>query len=129
MKIIITESQKNKFIDTSIQETLSEIKKSCDNLDADNFPDWMSFSYCDICEDIEKIEVVNTQMGTKKYDLLLGKSYPAFKVWIKIFYNNLKYKDFDGIDYIFRNRIFEKYKIRVDIIIDDQINTNTNKEW
>ena len=128
MKYLITESQFSNTIKRLINDTLTEFRNGCEEIDADTFPLWLSFDACDSLESIEKIEVVNTQI--LKLTKGLGKQYPTFSVDINIHFSSIfASQDFSDFLIELAYRIRQKYKVTLMFNENESINTNTNRQW
>ena len=128
MKYLITENQFHSTINKVFQQTVNEIKNFCEVPYAETFPDWLGFDDCDQINIIEKIEINNIEKEKSKSNVL-GEKYPTFIVWVKIYYDTTRFYDFDDLKFTISDRIFKKYKIRVNVRIQEEINTNTNPNW
>ena len=133
MKYLLTESQINKFIDQVIQETIQELRDECEDYDEATEPgDWYNWDDCDAVYILEKL-VVNDIETTEPYKTILSdRVYPKYIVWTNIYYHslmgNVRY-DWDNMASLLMFRIFQKYKIVLQIIPQKKINTNTNVQW
>lgn len=130
MKYLLTESQINKFIDRIIQETLQELKDVCEDYDETQSPgDWYNWDDCDLANQIVKIVVNDVEKEEVKPNSQ-GKVYPRFRVWINVYYTSI----FDEINlynigYVIGYRIQQKYKIKVNISVQEEFNVNTDRNW
>lgn len=129
MKIIITESQQQNFINRAIQETITELKNECKKLDDGEDGDWFRWYDCDLVENLEKMEVVEIQK-VETTPNLQGKNYPRFRVWVDIYYYTIfERRDYESLRHAINYRVFQKYKMDLIINRNDEFNTNTNRNW
>jgi hypothetical protein len=129
MKYLLTESQINKFIDQVIQETLQEIKDKCEVPDADTWPGWLNFDDCDVANQIVKIVVNDVEKEEVKPNLQ-GKFYPRFRVWVNLYYTSLFTEiGQHNIGYVISYRILQKYKIKLNVLVQEEFNINTDRQW
>jgi hypothetical protein len=130
MKYLITESQTNRFVEKITQDTLQELQDVCEDYDESQEPgDWYNWDDCDFANQIVKI-VVNDVEKQESTPNLLGNNYPTFRVWINVYYTSIFYNSgMDNIGYVLADRIFEKYKIRVIVSVEEEINVNTDRNW
>jgi len=129
MKYLITESQFTNTIKRFIISTLNELKNQCEDYDESQAPgDWYNWDDCDVANLIDRIEIKNIekQESIKNY---YGKKYPRFIVWVNVYYYSIfAAVDTDNVAYVLAERIFEKYKIRLTIRVEENINTNTDRQ-
>jgi len=137
MKYIITEDQK-KLIDQSrkinafqsiIDSKIEYIRESCESSDPyeDDYdlPDDLSPENCNDIEMLDSVNVTNVTVGNRDLE-----SSPNFvEVHIKIYYNDIKYHDFEDFSYTLRNMIQRSVGVPIIIKIVDTINTSTSTEW
>lgn len=129
MKIIITESQQDKFINHAIQETITELKNECEKLDDGEDGEWFRWYDCDLVESLEKMEVVEIER-VETTPNLQGKNYPRFKVWVDIYYYYIfDSRDYESLRHAINYRVFQKYKMDLIIYSHEEWNTNTNRNW
>jgi hypothetical protein len=129
MKYLITENRLNSFTQRIINDTLNEFRDVCEVPDADTWPDWLSFDDCDLANQIVKIVVNDVEKEEVKPNLE-GKFYPRFRAWVNVYYTSI----FDeigqyNIGYVIGYRILQKYKIRVNVSVQEEFNVNTDRNW
>lgn len=130
MKYLITESQTNRFIEKIIQQTLQELKDVCEDYDETQSPgDWYNWDDCDLANQIVKIVVNDVEKQESKPNLS-GNSYPIFRVLVNTYYySGFATMDTTNIEYVLAYRIFEKYKIKVNLSVQEEFNVNTDRNW
>jgi hypothetical protein len=130
MKYLLTESQINKFINKMIQSTIQELREECEDRDESLEPgEWYNWSDCDLVDSLEKIVVNDIEKRETKSDYY-GSFHPAFTVLVSIYYNSIfAAQDFNDLRGVLHYRIFQKYRMKLYIIIEEEINTKTNREW
>lgn len=129
MKYLITESQLSNTVKRLVLSTFDEIKGICENPDANTFPGWLGFDDCDAANLINKIEVNDVHKQTSNTDFY-GNKYPKFIVWINVYYySGTDATGLYNIGYAIGQRMFNKYKIKTTVRVQEEINTNTNREW
>lgn len=130
MKYLITESQTNRFLEKITYDTLQELKDVCEDYDEDQEPgNWYNWDDCDLANQIVKI-VVNKVEKQESKPNLSGNKYPTFRVWINVYYYNVfAAMDTTNIEYLLAYRIFQKYKIKVNISVEEEFNINTDRNW
>lgn len=130
MKYLLKESQINKFIERFIQETIQELRDECEDYDGPG--EWYTWDDCDAVDILEKLVVNDIETTEPHKTTLSDKVYPKFIVWTNIYYHslmgNVRY-DWDNMASLLMFRIFQKYKIVLQIIPQKKINTNTNVQW
>ena len=107
-----------------VDETLEEIKNICEVVDADTFPDWLSFDGCDVVDTIDKISILNVEI-TKGISRI-----PMFEVDVNLTINGIWGGiDYDDFMYNISDRIINKWRIRFSFNIKEQENSNKRKMW
>lgn len=131
MKYLLTESQINKFINRIIQETINELQEECEDYDESlESGDWYNWRDCDYMESFEKLVINDIEKIESIPDFQTGSVYPTFRIWVNIYYSSISPSiDFIGLRGVLHYRIFQKYKIKLHIVIQEEINTNKNREW
>jgi hypothetical protein len=134
----ITESNKDKLSNETmkdtfqdiVDQTLEEIKDICEELDTNDFPEWISDeegyrpSACDVVDTIDKISIVNIERrkGISRI--------PMFEVDVNLTFNSIsEWIDYDDFMYLIADRIIGKWKIRFIINIKEQENSNKREMW
>jgi hypothetical protein len=129
MKYLITESQFTNTIKKLVLSTFDEIKGICEDLDADTFPGWLGFDDCEVANLVDKIEINDIHKQESRPDLY-GNKYPRFIVWINVYYySGTNAIGLYNIGYAIGERIFKKYKIKTLVRVQEEINTNTERNW
>lgn len=133
MKYLLKESQINKFIERAIQETIQELRDECEDYDEDaEYGDWYMRDDCDAVNILEKLVINDIENDGIYKPMASDKVYHRFIVWVNVYYNsligNLHY-DWDDMADLLNFRIYQKYKIRLTIRVQEEINTNTNPQW
>ncbi len=129
MKYLITESQFTNTIKKLVLSTFDEIKGFCENPDADNFPSWLGFDDCEAANLVDKIEINDIHKQESRPDLY-GNKYPRFMVWINVYYySGTNATGLYNVGYAIGERIFKKYKLKVNVRTQEEINTNTDRNW
>lgn len=129
MKYLITESQFTNTIKKLVLSTFDEIKGFCENPDADTFPGWLGFDDCEAANLVDKIEINDIHKQESRPDFN-GKKYPKFMVWINVYYySGTNATGLYNVGYAIGERIFKKYKIKTIVRVQEEINTNTNRQW
>lgn len=129
MKYLLTETQIDKFVNRMIQETIQELRDECE--DYDEIGEWFNWDDCDGIDTVEKI-VLNDVENAEPSKNLDGGIYHTFIARITIYYNSIFNRyDFSDLSGVLTYRIFQKYKIRVKIKIQEEINTrqDSNPQW
>jgi hypothetical protein len=137
MKYIITEDQKKLIVQSRkinafqsiIDSKIEYIRESCESSDPyeDDYdlPDDLSPENCNDIEMLERVNITNVTVGNRN-----SESSPNFvEVHIKIYYNAIKYHDFEDFSYTLRNMIQRSVGVPIIIKIVDTINTSTSTEW
>jgi hypothetical protein len=130
MKYLITESQTNRFVEKITQDTLQELQDVCEDYDESQEPgNWYNWDDCDVVNQIVKIVVNDVEKQESKPNLS-GNNYPTFRVWINVYYTSI-FNDIGlyNIGYVLEYRIFQKYKIKVRFITQEEFNVNTDRNW
>jgi hypothetical protein len=130
MKFLITESQFSNTIKRLVLSTFDEIKSICEeDPDADTFPSWLGFDDCEAANLIDKIEINDINKEESRFDIY-GNKYPRFIVWINVYYySGTNAIGLYNIGYAIGERIFKKYKIKTIVRVQEEINTNTERNW
>jgi hypothetical protein len=129
MKYLITESQFSNTIKRIVLSTFDEIKGFCENSDADTFPGWLGFDDCEAANLVDKIEINDIHKQVSRPDLYSNK-YPRFMVWINVYYySGTNATGLYNVGYAIGERIFKKYKLKVNVRVQEEINTNTERNW
>jgi hypothetical protein len=131
MKYLLTESQINKFINRIIQETINELQEECEDYDESlESGDWYNWRDCDYMESFEKLVINDIEKIESIPDFQTGSVYPTFRIWVNIYYSSISPSlDFIDLRGVLHYRIFQKYKMKLHIVIQEEINTNKNREW
>lgn len=129
MKYLITESQFTNTIKKLVLLTFDEIKGICEDSDADTFPGWLGFDDCEVANLVDKIEINDIHKQESRPDLY-GNKYPRFMVWINVYYySGTNATGLYNVGYAIGERIFKKYKLKVNVRVQEEINTNTDRNW
>jgi hypothetical protein len=129
MKYLITESQFSNTIKRIVLSTFDEIKGFCEKPDADTFPGWLGFDDCEAANLVDKIEINDIHKQESRPDLY-GNKYPRFMVWINVYYySGTNATGLYNVGYAIGERIFKKYKLKVNVRVQEEINTNTDRNW
>jgi len=129
MKYLITESQFSNTIKRIVLSTFDEIKGFCENSDEDTFPGWLGFDDCEAANLVDKIEINDIHKQESRPDLY-GNKYPRFMVWINVYYySGTNATGLYNVGYSIGERIFKKYKLKVNVRVQEEINTNTDRNW
>ena len=129
MKYLITESQFSNTIKRIVLSTFDEIKGFCENSDADTFPGWLGFDDCEAANLVDKIEINDIHKQESRPDFY-GNKYPKFEVWINVYYHSgTNAIGLYNIGYTIGERMFKKYKIKTLVRVQEEINTNTERNW
>jgi hypothetical protein len=132
MKYLLTESQINKFVDRIIQETIQELRDECEDYDEATEPgEWYNWDDCDAVYWLEKLVINNIENDGINKSTVTGKVHHRFIVWVNVYYHSLgrlQY-DWDSMADLLKFRIFQKYKIVLQIRIEGETNTKTNVQW
>jgi hypothetical protein len=129
MKYLITESQFSNTIKRIVLSTFDEIKGFCENSDEDTFPGWLGFDDCEAANLVDKIEINDIHKQESRPDLY-GNKYPRFMVWINVYYySGTNATGLYNVGYAIGERIFKKYKLKVNVRVQEEINTNTDRNW
>jgi len=131
MKYIITESQRNRIVEISmdqnknwvailtslIDKTCNQIQLSCSEIDADNFPVGLNF---DICEDIEHLEKI--EVDSVNYNKSNDGTIPNLTVQIRIYSNSPSFRNYDSLLYELSDRFTKTLGSNVNWKVLDQLN-------
>jgi hypothetical protein len=130
MKYLITENRFNSVAQKLINDTLNEFRNVCEIPDADTWPGWLNFDDCDTLESIEKIQVVNSEQVKSVPGLIkITSKYTIIGVDVDIYFSNIfASQDFSDFLISLAYRIKQKYKIQLNFIENELINTNTNRQ-
>jgi hypothetical protein len=139
MKYIITESQYNNLLENKtnklqifqdlINDKLEYIKKHCDDYNADNYPNDISFDSCDEVATIENIRVSNMEYSTSlhhPYDESTKKT--LIMLHLIIDYDFMKYKSYDNIIWDIKQMLMKSTGLPIDIDFDVN-NVRTEFNW
>lgn len=133
MKYLLKESQINKFIERTIQETIQELRNECDDYDEDAEPgDWYNWDDCDAVNILEKLVINDIENDGINKSIATGRVHHRFIVWVNVYYNSLigmSQYDWDNMANLLSFRIMQKYKIMLTIRVQEEINTNKNPQW
>jgi len=135
MKYIITESQRSRIFENTIEKkknwvpiltslvekTCEQIELSCSEIDANDFPVGLNF---DICEDIEHLEKI--EVDSVDYNKSNDGTIPNFTVQIRIYFNSPDFRNFDSLLYELSNRFTKTLGSNVNWKVLDQINHYDN---
>ena len=143
MKYIVTESQYKKLVEQKlskkdlfqemINEKLDYIRKGCNDLSHESFPNDISFSSCDVIDTVDSITVneitvissARTDMSGNLYD-----STPSIHIKLTIEYTDIgTHSSFDDIVYDLRYGLRKSTGGLPIVFSYTTKNLNTNKEW
>ena len=125
MKYIITESQYKTIVESNkrvevfqdlINDKLEYIKKHCDDYNADNYPNDISFDSCDEVATIENIRVSNIEYSTSThhpYDESTKKTLIILHLIID--YDFMKYKSYDNVIWDIKQMLIKSTGLPIDI--------------
>lgn len=129
MKYILSEKQyslliedKQEIFQSLLNNSLRSIQKDCEDIDADTFPNDLSFASCDVAEWVKKIDIVGFEI---KKDIL-GRNNLSLKVILE--YESVMNHDHNQLLYDIAKRMNDWLGIRVRIESEDEINVQV-KEW
>jgi hypothetical protein len=113
-----------------VDETLEEIKHNCEELDTNDFPEWLSDeegyrpSACDVVDTIDKISIVNIE---RRKGI---STIPMFEVDLNLTFNSIsEWIDYDDFIYLIADRIINKWRIHFIFNIKEQENSNKREMW
>lgn len=129
MKYILSEKQYNLLIEgkqeifqSLLDNALHNVKKDCEDIDAETFPNDLSFSSCDEVEGVDKITIIEWDLSK-----LNDKSDKLYLI-VNVEYQSVRDKSHDRLVFDIAKRINDWLNIPVSIRIYDEINTRI-KEW
>lgn len=131
MKYIITESQRNRIFENTIEKkrnwvpiltslvekTCEQIELSCSEIDANDFPVGVNF---DICEDIEHLEKI--EIESVNYNESNDGTIPNFTIQIRIYSNSSSFRNYDSLLYELSDRFTKTLGSNVNWKVLDQLN-------
>jgi hypothetical protein len=131
MKFIITESQRNRIFEKTIEKkknwvpiltsliekTCEQIELSCSEIDADDFPVDISFDTCEDIEHLERIEIESVD-----YNESNDGTIPNFTLQIRIYSNSPSFRNFDSLLYELSDRFTKTLGSNVNWKVLDQLN-------
>jgi len=135
MKIILSESQIYQTVLKFCEIAFEEISIMCENKfssDGNDFwPIHLSLNTCFNCDYISVIDFFNVRSSKDDKKIIGGKKYPKYFVDCRIYYDsviNMNEQSLYDLTQSITEFILHKYKLYVQINIDDYINTKI-KEW
>ena len=129
VKYILTEKQyrllvedKKQIFQSLLNNSLSSIQKDCEDIDADTFPNDLSFASCDVAEWVRKIDIVGFEVKKDKF----GRDNLILKVTLE--YESVMNHNHNHLLYDIAKRINDWLGIPVKIELENEINIKV-KEW
>ena len=126
MKYIIKESQYDRLLENKsnkmqifqdlINGKLEYIKKHCDEYNADNYPNDISFDSCDEVSTIENIRVSNMEYSTSThhpYDESTKKTLIILHLIID--YDTMRYQSYDNVIWDIKQMLIKSTGLPIDI--------------
>jgi hypothetical protein len=129
MKVLITENQSYSVVNKIIQDTFNYLKNGCYGYDEGQEPgDDYNWDDCDLINVIDKI-VLNDIEKLEPNQNFNNNKYPTFAAWVNIYYDSIFNTNFDNLESVFNHIIYQKYKLKIKLRIQEEINTNKNRNW
>ena len=129
MKYIIKESQYDRLLENKsnkmqifqdlINGKLEYIKKHCDEYNADNYPNDISFDSCDEVSTIENIRVVNFEYATSNHHPYNDSTKTtSIILHLIIEYDFMKYKSHDNVIWDIKQMLIKSTGLPISIQFD-----------
>lgn len=129
VKYILTERQykllvedKQQIFQSLLNNSLDGIKKDCEDIDADTFPNDLSFASCDVAEWVKNIDIIGFEFKKDKF----GRDNLILKVTLE--YESVMNHNHAHLLYDIAKRMNDWLGIPVRIESEDEINLQV-KEW
>jgi hypothetical protein len=129
VKYILSQKQYNLLVEgkqqifqSLLNNSLKGIQKDCEDIDADTFPNDLSFASCDVAESVKKIDIIDFETSKDKF----GRNNLKLKVNLE--YESVINQNHSHLLFDISKRINDWLGIPVMIELGDSINTKV-KEW
>ena len=113
---------KQQIFQSLLNNSLKSIQKDCEDIDADTFPNDLSFASCDVAESVKKIDIIDFETSKDKF----GRNNLKLKVNLE--YESVINQNHSHLLFDISKRINDWLGIPVMIELGDSINTKV-KEW